>query len=74
MKKKTETLSESTKTLENQEIPKVKLALEPDLKKAAQEAGQGQEADEGNGQGGCAPGGLHGRAQAQREQIGERCS
>ena len=38
MKKKTETLSESTKTLENQEIPKVKLALEPDLKKAAEEA------------------------------------
>ena len=31
-------MSESTKTLENQEIPKVKLALEPDLKKAAQEA------------------------------------
>ena len=38
MKKKTETLSESTKNLETQEIPKVKLALEPDLKKAAQEA------------------------------------
>ena len=38
MKKKTETLLESTKTLENQEIPKVKLALEPDLKKAADEA------------------------------------
>jgi hypothetical protein len=33
--KKTETLLESTK---NQEIPKVKLALEPDLKKAAEEA------------------------------------
>ena len=35
MKKKTETLLESTKT---QEIPKVRLALEPDLKKAAEEA------------------------------------
>ncbi len=31
-------MSESTKTLETQEIPKVKLALEPDLKKAAEEA------------------------------------
>ena len=30
-----ETLLESTKT---QEVPKIKLALEPDLKKAAQEA------------------------------------
>ena len=31
----------------------------------AEETGQGQEADEGHGQGGCAAGGLHGGAQAE---------
>ena len=31
----------------------------------AEETGQGQEANEGYGQGGCAAGGLHGGAQAE---------